>query len=152
MFHSLTENGVDMVICKGVKNGFACSAEFDQTGLLEDAKLVGDGRDLHTKHGGDVADAKLSFVKDIQNFDPRAVSKDLVKICQCKKLFLAWQMRACLLNAARMTLFFLAIRCNISQLFFSFQHLNNCSNVLYNMLVKMSICFKKRSARLNTSF
>jgi len=34
MFQSLPENGIDMVVCEGIKDGLSLSAAADKAGLL----------------------------------------------------------------------------------------------------------------------
>ena len=50
MIPSLVDNGADMVVCKGIENGFPFSAAFYQFVLLQDAELMGNGRLGHVQY------------------------------------------------------------------------------------------------------
>ena len=50
MIPSLIDDGTDMVVCKGIENGFPLSAAFYQFILLQDAKLMGNGRLGHVQY------------------------------------------------------------------------------------------------------
>ena len=50
MIPSLIDDGADMVVRKGIENGFPFSAAFYQFVLLQDAELMGNGRLGHVQH------------------------------------------------------------------------------------------------------
>ena len=50
MFQSLPENGIDMVVCEGIKDGLSLSAAADKAGLQAGDRIVSmDGSEVATQ-------------------------------------------------------------------------------------------------------
>lgn len=88
MFHALVDDRADMSIRKGVKDGFAFAAVFDELALFERTQLVGDGALGHVQKLRDVADAHLGFEEHIEDFDPGGIAKNFEKFGQIIKDFI----------------------------------------------------------------
>jgi hypothetical protein len=81
------QNIVDMIVIQGIKYGFAASACLDQFGLLQHAKLMGNGGLCQSQKACDVTNAKLGFPKRIENADPCGISEHLEKVRKIIKGF-----------------------------------------------------------------
>lgn len=76
MLQALIKDGLNVRVRQAVKDGFAFSTVFDQTGLLEYAQLMGNGGLAHAQHIGDVADAQFAFKQRAENFNAGAVAEN----------------------------------------------------------------------------
>ncbi len=86
MLDAHVDNGFDVVVIEGIKDGFADLAVFNDTRIFEDAELVGNSGHTHTELFGDVADAALAVKEEVENFDSGAVSDDREKFGEVEEM------------------------------------------------------------------
>ena len=79
-----------MLISQRVNDRFTLPAEFYQTALLKDPKLMGNGTLAHSQKQGDIADTHLMFQKHIKNFDSRRVTEDFEKLGETDEELVLW--------------------------------------------------------------
>ena len=82
MIPSLIDDGADMVIRKGIENGFPFSAAFYQFVLLQDAELMRDRSLAHFQRCRNVADAALLVRQAEQDANARGIREDLEQVCK----------------------------------------------------------------------
>lgn len=143
MLKTLVDYRTDMIIRKGIYNGFSFSAEFDKLGLLEYPQLVGNGRKAHVEKLGNVADAHLGFEQNTENFKPCAVAENLKKLGKVENDVLIGHYFVYLFdNILVNTLFRAKLRTVILNHICTTSHLNNCSYV--ELIVFRLLVFVKR--------
>ena len=87
MMNTHVENAVNVVIVERIEHGLSAAARLDQLGLLQNAKLVGNGGLRQIKKARDITNAKLRLSERIKNADPRGISEHLEKFRKVKKNF-----------------------------------------------------------------
>ena len=76
MLLTLCNNRPDMLICQGIKDGFAFSAALDQAALFEDAQLMLDRRLRHIQSFRQIADTHFRLKQDEKNPNSCSVSEN----------------------------------------------------------------------------
>lgn len=135
MLKTLVDYRTDVIVRKGIYNGFSFSAEFDKLGLLEHSQLVGDGRKAHIEKLGNVANAHLRFKQNAENFKSCAVAENLEKLGKVENDVLIGHYFVDLFdNILVNTLFRAKFRIVILNHICTTFHLNNCSYVGFIIL------------------
>ena len=76
MLQTLVDNGLHMVVGKGIKHGLPLPAGFDQPGVFQRPQLVGDGGLGHAQKLRNVAHAYLRLKQDVQNPNPGGITEN----------------------------------------------------------------------------
>ena len=134
MLNAHIQDIVDVCIVKGIKNGFAVSACFDDFIGLQNAELMGNGCLGKPQKACDIADAKLTLVKRIENADACGISENFEKL---RKIIegillrhrLAYLADGILVDAEKFT-FFDIVGFVHKSASFSAEHMNICSYVI----------------------
>ncbi len=77
VFDTLQDDVVDMIIIQGIVDGLAVAAVFDQLGVFEETKLMGDGGLVHLQEFADLGHASFLFKETIEDADPGGIREIL---------------------------------------------------------------------------
>jgi hypothetical protein len=88
MEQPLGENSAHMIVIQGVIHRLAVPPVFDQPGLPQGSKLVGNGGFGHPQQGGNIADAHFMALERAEYFYPGRIAENLEQIRQIEQNFL----------------------------------------------------------------
>ena len=80
MFNTLRYYVVYMIIVEGVEYRFSFPAVFDQLGVFEETKLMGDGGLVHLQEFADLGHASFLFKETIEDADPGGIREILEQL------------------------------------------------------------------------
>ena len=92
MLDTHVDNGFDVVVVEGIEDGLTDLTVFNDTGIFEDAELVGDSGHAHTELFGDVADTALAVKEEVEYFDSGTVADDREELGKVEEMLVVGEL------------------------------------------------------------